>query len=69
MDALHTPRENDCAWHMGQTFGFVYHGEQSHVDFLNKVYAMYSQTNPLHLTAFPSVQRMEQEVSACLYLC
>ena len=60
--ALSLHRRQDCRWDQGKTFGFVYHGDEEHVKFLNEVYAMYSQTNPLHLTAFPSVQKMEQEV-------
>ena len=62
LQRMQDAKRQDCRWDQGKTFGFVYHGDEEHVKFLNEVYAMYSQTNPLHLTAFPSVQKMEQEV-------
>ena len=31
----------------------VYHGDDDHVDFLNQVYALTSQTNPLHADVWP----------------
>jgi glutamate/tyrosine decarboxylase-like PLP-dependent enzyme len=52
----------DCDWQHGRAFGFVYHGGAQHVEFMNKVYALFSSTNPLHTSAFPSVQRMEAQV-------
>eukprot|EP00762_Andalucia_godoyi_P006072 ANDGO_00335.mRNA.1 Sphingosine-1-phosphate lyase len=54
--------EYDCDWQHGRAFGFVYHGGEEHVDFMNKVYAAFSSTNPLHTSAFPSVQVMEAQV-------
>lgn len=55
-------RGMDCNWSDGRTWGFVYNGDPDHVKLMNEVYTLFSQTNPLHTTAFPSVHRMEQEV-------
>jgi glutamate/tyrosine decarboxylase-like PLP-dependent enzyme len=49
-------------WRDGFVSGAVYHGDQEHIDFLNKVYAVYSQTNPLHSDLWPSVTKFEAEI-------
>ena len=51
-------------WKDGLVSGTVYHGDQDHIDFLNKVYAMNSQTNPLHSDVFPSISKYESEIIA-----
>ncbi|HZI02782.1 MAG TPA: aspartate aminotransferase family protein, partial [Archangium sp.] len=35
-------------WKEGYVSGAVYHGDSGHIDFLNRVYALNSQSNPLH---------------------
>src|SRR3990172_9443060 len=35
-------------WEGGYASGAVYHGDEAHIDFLNRVYALHSQSNPLH---------------------
>ncbi|MBW2632762.1 MAG: aminotransferase class V-fold PLP-dependent enzyme, partial [Deltaproteobacteria bacterium] len=35
---------------------------QDHIDFLNEVYALTSQTNPLHTDVWPSITKFEAEV-------
>lgn len=68
-DALFTEM-NDLAererepWHDGFVSGAVYHGDDEHTAFLSKVYAAYSQTNPLHADLWPSVVKYEAEVIA-----
>ncbi len=51
-------------WQEGYVSGAVYHGEREHIDFLNRVYAMHSQTNPLHADIWPSINKYESEVIA-----
>src|SRR3712207_8960626 len=35
-------------WKGGLVSGAVYHGGNEHIDFVNRVYSMHSQSNPLH---------------------
>ncbi|MEM7184874.1 MAG: aminotransferase class V-fold PLP-dependent enzyme [Spirochaetota bacterium] len=49
-------------WQDGFVSGAVYHGEAEHIDFLNQVYAMHSQANPLHADLWPAVNKYEAEV-------
>jgi glutamate/tyrosine decarboxylase-like PLP-dependent enzyme len=56
-------READ-RWRDGFVSGAVYHGDEAHVDFLNRVYALTSQTNPLHADIWPSIAKYEAEIVA-----
>ncbi|MDB5282153.1 MAG: Sphingosine-phosphate lyase, partial [Bacteroidota bacterium] len=49
-------------WREGFVSGGIYHGDQAHIDFLNKVYALQSQSNPLHSDLFPSATKFEAEI-------
>lgn len=49
-------------WEEGFVSGAVYHGEQEHIRFLNQVYALHSQTNPLHADIWPSIAKYEAEI-------
>jgi len=51
-------------WADGFASGAVYHGGTDHIDFLNKVYALFSQANPLHPDLWPSVTKFEGEIVA-----
>lgn len=51
-------------WKEGFVSGAVYHGEEGHIDFLNRVYALLSQSNPLHADLWPSAVKFEAEVVA-----
>ena len=51
-------------WQEGFVSGAVYHGEDGHIDFLNRVYALHSQSNPLHADLWPSAVKYEAEVVA-----
>src|SRR5690349_9886650 len=44
-------------WADGYASGAVYHGGHEHIDFLNQVYALYSQGNPLHADLWPSIAK------------
>jgi sphinganine-1-phosphate aldolase len=51
-------------WRDGFASGAVYHGDTEHIEFLNEVYALQSQSNPLHLDVWPSGMKFEAEVIA-----
>ncbi len=52
----------ETRWREGFVSGAVYHGDQEHIDFLNRVYALNSQSNPLHPDVWPSTTKFEAEV-------
>lgn len=54
-------REDD-RWRDGFVSGAVYHGDTEHIDFLNRVYALTSQSNPLHSDLWPSATKFEAEI-------
>lgn len=49
-------------WKEGYVSGGIYHGDSEHINFLNKVYALQSQSNPLHSDLFPSATKFEAEI-------
>ena len=49
-------------WKDGLVSGAVYHGDSEHIEFLNEVYALQSQSNPLHSDLFPSASKFESEI-------
>ncbi|MFZ9596466.1 MAG: aminotransferase class V-fold PLP-dependent enzyme [Bdellovibrionia bacterium] len=57
MNELETPR-----WKEGYVSGGIYHGDAAHISFLNEVYALQSQSNPLHMDLFPSATKFEAEI-------
>ncbi len=60
MEAL---RDREAArWKDGFVSGAVYHGDQTYIDFLNRVYAIHSQANPLHTDLWPSASKFEAEI-------
>jgi sphinganine-1-phosphate aldolase len=62
MQALHS--EEEGRWKDGYVSGAVYHGDQEHIRFLNQVYAIHSQSNPLHADIWPSASKYEAEIVA-----
>lgn len=60
MQALHS--EEESRWEDGYVSGAVYHGDQEHIRFLNQVYAIHSQSNPLHADIWPSASKYEAEI-------
>ena len=62
MEKLHAREQHQ--WQDGFVSGAVYHGDQEHIDFLNKVYAINSQSNPLHADVWPSATKFEAEIVA-----
>ncbi|GBD09568.1 putative sphingosine-1-phosphate lyase [Candidatus Thermoflexus japonica] len=54
----------EARWRKGYASGAVYHGGDAHIAFLNRVYALFSQANPLHPDLWPSVARFEAEIVA-----
>ncbi len=51
-------------WQEGYASGAVYHGDPGHIDFLSRVYGLYSQANPLHADLWPSITKFEAEIVA-----
>ncbi|MDD2923043.1 MAG: aminotransferase class V-fold PLP-dependent enzyme, partial [Anaerolineales bacterium] len=56
--------EEESHWRDGFVSGAVYHGDQKHIDFLNQVYAINSQSNPLHADVWHSATKFEAEIIA-----
>jgi glutamate/tyrosine decarboxylase-like PLP-dependent enzyme len=51
-------------WSEGRASGAVYHGDEDHIEFLNQVYSLHSQSNPLHIDLWPSGMKFEAEIVA-----
>ncbi|MCY1014966.1 pyridoxal phosphate-dependent decarboxylase family protein [Pyxidicoccus sp. MSG2] len=56
--------QEESRWREGRVSGAVYNGDSEHIDFLNRVYALHSQSNPLHADLWPSATKFEAEVVA-----
>lgn len=55
-------RAEESRWRDGYASGAVYHGDREHIAFLNRIYAVQSQTNPLHPDLWPSSTKYEAEL-------
>jgi sphinganine-1-phosphate aldolase len=62
MEAMRDHEEE--TWKDGFVSGAVYHGDMEHIEFLNQVYAINSQSNPLHADVWPSTTKFEAEIVA-----
>lgn len=62
MEMMHAQEES--SWKEGFVSGAVYHGDKEHIKFLNEVYAINSQSNPLHADVWPSTTKFEAEIVA-----
>ncbi|HEY7105171.1 MAG TPA: aminotransferase class V-fold PLP-dependent enzyme [Acidimicrobiia bacterium] len=62
MEAMRAKEQ--ARWHDGFASGAVYHGDDEHIEFLNQVYALNSQANPLHQDLWPSSGTFEAEIVA-----
>jgi glutamate/tyrosine decarboxylase-like PLP-dependent enzyme len=60
MRALHDREQ--ARWSDGFASGSVYHGDPEHIAFLSDVYALHSQTNPLHADLWPSISKFDGEI-------
>jgi sphinganine-1-phosphate aldolase len=56
--------QETAKWKDGFVSGAVYHGDAAHIDFLNRVYSINSQSNPLHSDIWPSAAKYESEIVA-----
>ncbi|MFU8772312.1 MAG: aminotransferase class V-fold PLP-dependent enzyme [Anaerolineales bacterium] len=52
----------ESRWKDGYVSGAVYHGDDDHIAFLNQVYALNSQSNPLHVDIWPGTAKYESEI-------
>jgi glutamate/tyrosine decarboxylase-like PLP-dependent enzyme len=57
-------QKEEPRWREGLVSGAVYNGNEEHIEFLNRVYALQSQSNPLHADLWPSATKFEAEVVA-----
>jgi len=65
LDMMGQVQEKETArWSQGYASGAVYHGDPEHIAFMNQVYAMHSQMNPLHADLWPSAAKYEAEIVA-----
>lgn len=55
-------REEEKGWKQGLVSGAVYHGGDEMTGFYERVYRIYSQTNPLHPDIWPSLTKYEREI-------
>src|SRR5262245_61107099 len=62
MQAMYAHEEEK--WKDGFVSGAVYHGDEEHIDFLNQIYTINSQSNPLHVDIWPSIAKFESEIVA-----
>jgi glutamate/tyrosine decarboxylase-like PLP-dependent enzyme len=62
MEALQA--QESTRWQDGFVSGAVYQGDPQHIAFLNRVYALNSQSNPLHFDLWPSAVKYEAEIVA-----
>src|SRR3972149_11815382 len=56
--------KEESRWKEGFVSGAVYHGDEAPVEFLNRVVAIHSQSNPLHSDIWPSAAKFESEIVA-----
>lgn len=66
IERLKFEKSKDVQW-QGRCSGTVYIGgseSEGHFSLINEAYSMFSHTNPLHLSVFPSIARFEGEVVA-----
>ena len=57
-------QQDEARWKGGQLSGAVYHGEDDHLELLNAAAGMFSVSNPLHSSTWPSVNKFEAEIIA-----
>ncbi|EFA82921.1 sphingosine-1-phosphate lyase [Heterostelium album PN500] len=53
--------KDETKWGTSKVSGCVYLGETEHTELLNKAYALFSLSNPLHPGVFPSIRKFETE--------
>ena len=56
--------KEEAQWKDGFVSGAVYNGDAEHIEFLNQVYAIHSQSNPLHVDIWPSATKFDAEIVA-----
>ncbi|MGE5463116.1 MAG: aminotransferase class V-fold PLP-dependent enzyme [Syntrophothermus sp.] len=56
--------QEEAQWREGFVSGAVYHGDEEHIEFLNQIYSINSQSNPLHADVWPSTTKFEAEIVA-----
>ncbi|MBD3185822.1 aminotransferase class V-fold PLP-dependent enzyme, partial [Candidatus Bathyarchaeota archaeon] len=54
--------QGDVKWKQGRAFGYVYHADDEHYEFLKKAHNKFFSENALSPLAFPSLKKFEAEV-------
>ncbi|MHA1681270.1 MAG: pyridoxal phosphate-dependent decarboxylase family protein [Promethearchaeota archaeon] len=54
----------DVKWKQGRAFGYVYHADDAHYEFLKKAHNKFFSENALSPLAFPSLKKFEAEVAS-----
>ncbi len=62
--SMRAARDRDLQWKNGRVFGLVYHLSDEIDDLLKEAYTMFFSENGLNPTAFPSLNKFENEVVA-----
>ncbi|MCA9719429.1 MAG: aminotransferase class V-fold PLP-dependent enzyme, partial [Myxococcales bacterium] len=62
IESMHEREE--ARWRDGFVSGAVYHGDPEHIAFQHRIYALTSQSNPLHSDLWPSATKFEAEIVA-----
>jgi glutamate/tyrosine decarboxylase-like PLP-dependent enzyme len=60
----HFAEKEDKMWQLGKVSGTVYSNSDEHTSLMNRVYAAYSWSNPLHPGIWPKLNQCEGEVIA-----
>ncbi len=62
--ADHATKEHTNTWKQGKTSGTVYTADETHIQFMNEVYGLYSVANVLHPGVWPKLTNCETELIA-----
>jgi len=62
MEMKSLAEQEDNKWKNGLISGGVFHGDENHINFLNQVYAIQSQSDPLYPNIWPSAIKYDSEI-------
>lgn len=62
--ADHASKEHANSWKQGKTSGTVYTADETHIQFMNEIYGLYSVANVLHPGVWPKLTNCEAELIA-----
>ena len=62
LELLGELKRDDVDWHSGRCWGFVYHADDAHHDFIKEVYGRFFSENGASPDVFPSLRVLENDV-------